>query len=293
MTIYQKTIELPSDFSPISIRQLLNNWLLSRKMQHLLRVNQQILINDSYRSFNQLVYAKDKVTLKFDYQMQQFYNLAETITSEIIFENDDFLIMNKHYGIKTHPNQPDENNTLMNELTTYLAAKQQRPFMVHRLDQQTSGAILVAKNPIITSLLNRQLQAKTMQRFYQAIVFDPDQNLLDKGTINLAIDFDPNDQRKRRIDPNGLPAVTHYQVFETSGDYKHLQLQLETGRTHQIRVHLAAKNAAIVGDPLYSEIKAQRLMLHANQIQLQKPFATQLLRFEVPSKLPNLKELSH
>ncbi|NVY96871.1 RluA family pseudouridine synthase [Lactobacillus sp. DCY120] len=258
---------------PLSVRAALNYWQLPRKWQHQLRINRSILINHHYQSFNQLLFNGNRIDLALSADLKrQRYLPAPRITCQILYEDTDLLIVNKPAGIKTHPNQPEEKTTLFNELTTYLS---QPPLMLHRLDMLTSGAIMVAKNPLIVPIIEAQLANKTLQRTYLAVVpYHPQMAL--QARITAPIGLDPKDRRKRRIDGSGLAARTDYRILQHNQQYALLQLQLFTGRTHQIRVHLQSIGCPILGDPLYSSQPAGRLYLHAQHLSYQLPFQKQV-----------------
>ena len=200
-------------------------------------------------------------------------HLGEATRVKVLYEDEHLMIVNKPYGIKTHPNQPQETDTLLNHVAAYLAEKNQVPYVVHRLDKETSGAIVFAKTPFVLPILGRLLETKQIYRQYQAIVaghFNQKEQ-----TINQPIGRDRHDRRKRRIDPQkGDSAITHVQVVKAlSNNQTAVTCVLETGRTHQIRVHLASEGHPIIGDPLYNpKSQAARLMLHASQLHLLHPF---------------------
>ena len=165
---------------------------------------------------------------------------------------------------------------MLNHLVAYLAPKKQRPYVVHRLDKETSGVILFAKNPLVLPILGRLLEQKLIYRHYQAIVHG---RLTDGGTIRKKIGRDRHDRRKRCIDPrNGKMAVTHFEVLEATRQQSKINCVLETGRTHQIRVHLASIGHPLVGDPLYQNKPAERLYLHAWELYFKHPFTQEEMK---------------
>lgn len=268
---YYFTLNYPQKLKPCSVSDLLRLLLLPRKWRHFLRTERKVLINGKYHSFNQLVYPKDKIELWLDHveKKQNTYPASGNLP-DVIFENQNILIINKPAGQKTHPNLA-ETDTALNDCATYLGYS---PFIVHRLDMLTSGLLLVAKNPAVVPILNRELVSKTFHREYLAVI-DFLKPFPQKGTISLPIGQDPLDQRKRIVTASGLKSVTHYQVLKIlSRQTALVQLALETGRTHQIRVHLAALGCPIVGDPLYNANFKNEEFLHltAYQISLISPF---------------------
>ena len=267
---YNFTLIYPKNQEDITVRQLLNKLLIPRKWQHLLRINKEITINGSYRNFNELVLPEDqiKISLSQIQTNQQIYPASGHLP-KVVYEDQNVLVINKAKEQKTHPTLR-EPNTALNDCATYL---EKSPYIVHRLDMLTGGLLLVAKNPAVVPILNRQLTNKTFHREYLAKV-KLNNNLSDKGTINLPLGHDPNDQRKRMVRTDGLKAITHYEVVKKDKQTALLKISLETGRTHQIRVHLAALGCPIIGDPLYnSDFKSgQELQLTAYQMSFIKPF---------------------
>lgn len=270
MTTYHYSLIYPKDYSQISVDKLMRKLLIPRKWRHFLRTENKILVNEKYLPLNFLVKAGDKIDIYLDQveSEQQTYPASNKLP-EIIYEDSDVLVINKPAGQKTHPNL-NETNTALNDCATYLGYS---PYIVHRLDMLTNGLLLVAKNPAVVPILNRQLTNKTLYREYLAWV-NKSSTLKQSGTISLPIGHDPNDQRKRMVREDGQKALTHYKIIEEHDDKVLLKLTLETGRTHQIRVHLAALNAPIIGDPLYNSNyhDGEKLQLTAYQLTFMRPF---------------------
>ncbi|MDH6363512.1 23S rRNA pseudouridine1911/1915/1917 synthase [Enterococcus sp. PF1-24] len=266
-------ITLPPQQEEISLRELLENeWLIPRKVRHFLRVRKNVLLAGEAITFSDKVHANDTLTVILDdadYQHQEVL-LGKANLVEVLYEDEHLIIVNKTAGMKTHPNAPDEQNTLQNHLAAYLEPQQQRPFVVHRLDKETSGAIVFAKNPLILPVLGRLLESKEIKRVYQAIVRG---KLTKDQTITSKIGRHRHDRRKRVIDEvNGQTATTHITVVK-AGKNSQILCQLETGRTHQIRVHLASLGHGIIGDPLYNpNSNSPRLQLHAYELGMIHPF---------------------
>lgn len=274
--MYQKIITYhPENNEQLTIRELLKKWLIPKKWQHFLRTQQDILINGKYHSFNTVVQNNDVITLNFNFppRSEQHY-LPGDHPIDVVYEDDDIIIVNKAAGRKTHPNIMTENDSLMNDVETYL--KNGHPYMVHRIDMETSGLVLIAKTPYLVPIFNRQLSDKTLTREYLAVV-NLDREIPDAGEINLPIDQDPNDVRKRMVKSSGLNAVTKYEVLQKNSDYALVKLNLLTGRTHQLRVHLAYNHWPIVNDPLYNpHQKVGKLLLFAHKLTFKQPFYNNL-----------------
>ena len=272
------TITLPDTQPTTTIRELLEQeWLVPRKVRHFLRIRKNVWSNQEPALFHFEVHAGDHITLRFeetDYQYQEV-QLGKASFVQPLYEDDHLLIVNKPAGMKTHPNEPTENDTLLNHLAAYLKKKEQRPYVVHRLDKETSGAILFAKNPFVLPILGRMLEQKKIYRRYQALVWGTiKEDLILKDKIGR----DRHDRRKRVVDPHkGQTALTHVSVDQVVNGQTQVYCVLETGRTHQIRVHLSHIGHPIVGDPLYQTRPANRLMLHALELHMSHPFTQETI----------------
>lgn len=288
--MYQKTITYHQENNEsLTIRELLKKWLIPKKWQHFFRIQEDVLINGKYHSFNTIVHDNDLITLNFNFppRTEQHY-LPGNNPIEVVYEDQDIIVVNKAAGRKTHPNIMTENDSLMNDVETYLTNG--HPYMVHRIDMETSGLVLIAKTPYLVPIFNRQLSSKTLHREYLAVV-DLDQPIPDSGEINLPIDQDPNDVRKRMIAETGLQAVTKYEVIKQDTTHALLKLNLLTGRTHQLRVHLAYNGWPIVNDPLYNpHQKNGKLLLFAHQLTFQQPFSnnSKIIKAKLSKDMYNL-----
>ncbi|WP_203632459.1 RluA family pseudouridine synthase [Lacticaseibacillus suibinensis] len=254
-----------------SVRALLTALQLPKKWQAHLRLTEGVLIGGQYRPFNQPVMAGEPVTLRFVAPAPLYQ--PELGKLAIAYEDASVIVVDKAAGMKPHPNQPDETGTLMNLVAGYLAPKP--AYITHRLDMATSGLMLIAKDPLSQAILNQQLATKAMARRYQALV---PRGIAVSGDIGLPIGLDPNDKRKRMVRADGLPAFTHFERLEETSTSSRVLLTLRTGRTHQLRVHLAAIGYPILGDPLYAPGSAvKRLMLHATSLTWRQPLTGQPL----------------
>jgi 23S rRNA pseudouridine1911/1915/1917 synthase len=217
----------------------------------------------------------------------------ESIPLEILYEDQDLLILNKPAGMVVHPAPGHDSGTLVHALLAHCEhlagiGGVQRPGIVHRLDRDTSGAIAIAKTDQAHQSLQSQLKAKTAQREYLAIVYGSPK--AESGTIDLPIGRHPVERKKMAIVPlekGGRQAVTHWQVRERLGNYALMQFRLETGRTHQIRVHSAQIGHPIIGDPVYGSgrsigVNLTGQVLHAWKLKLQHPSSGELIEAIAP-----------
>ncbi|OGT09590.1 MAG: RNA pseudouridine synthase [Gammaproteobacteria bacterium RBG_16_37_9] len=220
----------------------------------------------------------------------------QPIALNIVYEDQDIIILNKPAGIVTHPGAGNANNTLLNALLYHYPelAKLPRAGIIHRLDKDTSGIMVVARNLMVHNKLVVALQQRKIKREYEAIV---NGEMIAGGTIKAAIGRHPTKRTHMAVKENGKAAVTHYRVIKRFTGYTHIQVTLETGRTHQIRVHMAHIGYPIVGDPTYSNVhkisekldptlreklrQFGRQALHARRLELQHPSTDKLMSWEV------------
>nr|WP_290222992.1 RluA family pseudouridine synthase [Trichocoleus desertorum] len=272
----------------------LDRWL-SEQLPDLSRSRLQKLIEQGQVQVNGQVCTSKKVTVQTGDRIQveipdaQPLELQpEKIPLDILYEDEHLLILNKPAGLVVHPAPGHESGTLVHALLAHCQTLSglnalpgiggvQRPGIVHRLDKDTSGAIAIAKTDQAHQHLQAQLKAKTARRDYLAVVYGSP--AAESGTIDLPIGRHPVDRKKMAIVPEekgGRRAVTHWRVLERLGNYTLMHFQLETGRTHQIRVHSTQTGHPIVGDPVYSSQRSLGVnlpgqMLHAWKLRLQHP----------------------
>lgn len=206
--------------------------------------------------------------------------VAQDIPLDVVYEDADVLVVNKPKGLVVHPAAGHEDGTLVNALLHHCGESlsgingEKRPGIVHRIDMDTSGLLIVAKNDFAHRSLSDQLKDHTLRRTYECIVRGGFRE--DSGTVNAPIGRDPRDRKRMAVtERNSRPAVTHWTVLARYGQYTHLQCRLETGRTHQIRVHMAYINHPIAGDPLYGvrkpELGLTSQCLHARELTFRHP----------------------
>ncbi|RXS51015.1 RluA family pseudouridine synthase [Lactococcus lactis] len=271
---------LPENFIEQPVSDLLEKtWFIPRKQRHFLRMKKHCLVNNKLINENQLVHAGDKITLIFD--NEDFSNLSLKFGSanlaDILYEDEHLIVVNKPEGMKTHGNTADE-LALQNHVA---AAINQEVFVVHRLDQATSGAVLFAKNQFVLPILGKMFEENKIHREYLALVkghFSENQ-----FTIDRAIGQNRHDKNKRILSAKGQKAVTHVEIIKNFTDKTLVKCTLDTGRTHQIRVHLSSLNHPIIGDALYGQKSQERMMLHAGKIIIPHPFENKILEISAIS----------
>ena len=214
--------------------------------------------------------------------------VAEELNLEIVYEDADVLVVNKPRGMVVHPAPGHTSGTLVNGLMHHCKDLSgingvARPGIVHRIDKDTSGLLMVAKNDVAHESLVNQLVEKSVTRKYTALVHGHIPH--DKGTIDAPIGRDQKDRQKQAIVDNGKHAVTHFQVIERFGNFTLIECRLETGRTHQIRVHMNYIGFPLAGDPKYGPKKTIDFpgqVLHAGILGFKHPVTGEYLEFSAP-----------
>lgn len=220
--------------------------------------------------------------------------LPENIPLDIVYQDEDVAVVNKPQGMVVHPSAGHPDGTLVNALLYHLKDLSSineviRPGIVHRIDKDTSGLLMIAKNDVAHEVLAKQLKDKTSLRKYIALVHGNIPH--DKGTINAPIGRSKSDRKKQAVIEEGKSAVTHFTVLERFGEFTLVELQLETGRTHQIRVHMQYIGFPVAGDPVYGPRKTlagNGQYLHAKLLGFKHPRTGEQMVFEAP--LPEIFE---
>ena len=260
---------------------------LSRSAAQQLLEKGGITVNGKAVKKNYKTHDGDEITVELP-EPEPVELLPENIPLDIRYEDEDVVVVNKPKGLVVHPAPGHWSGTLVNALMYHCGDSlsgingQLRPGIVHRIDMDTSGLLIVAKNDFAHQALAEQLKDHSLSRIYEAIVVG---NIrADSGTIDAPIGRHPVDRKKMTVtEKNSRPAVTHYQVVARYSGYTHLRLRLETGRTHQIRVHLAWQNHPIVGDMVYGRGKELGLTsqcLHARSLTFRHPRTGKLVTVE-------------
>lgn len=260
-------ITIAEIYDGMTLRELFQFLHLPKKDLHQLNMSKEITINAQPAKLMDRVQAGDKVYIPTPEEKSNY--LPSYRYAQIYYEDDDMLIVMKPKGVKTHPNDLKESNTLMNHIIYTVDSEYVEP--IHRLDQETVGLLIVAKNPLMKKILDRMLEDNQIDRIYRAKV----KSLLPvkPQTIDMPIGKDKFHPNRKRVSSTGQRAITHIIDSEMlEENVCQLELKLDTGRTHQIRVHLAEIGHPVLGDPLYGNSTLRQLQLHSHKIELIHPF---------------------
>ncbi len=247
----------------------------------------KVLVNDKVEKSNYLVSSND--IIKVDNNLEEDNKIKpKNINLDIVYEDDDVIVVNKPIGMVVHPAAGHYEDTLVNGLLGYSKELSDvngdfRPGIIHRIDKDTSGLLLIAKNNNAHVNLSKQLKDKIITRKYTALVHGVINH--DKGTIEAPIGRDKRNRKKMAVVKDGKRAITHFVVLERYKEATLIECRLETGRTHQIRVHMEYINHPIVNDPLYGKKKIidnSGQMLHAQTIGFIHPTTNKYMEFDVP-----------
>ena len=283
------TVQVPGQRADQFLAQALDNLTRSAAQKlleggHVLREGKALKKNDRLNLGDELaVLIPDPAPVEI---------LPQDISLDIVYEDGDVIVVNKPVGMVVHPAPGHPDGTLVNALMHHCGASlsgingELRPGIVHRIDRDTSGLIIAAKNDAAHLALAQQLQDHSLYREYETVVIGGMKE--DQGTVDLPIARHPTDRKKMAVNHyNGRRAVTHWRVLNRYRGYTHLQCRLETGRTHQIRVHLAQTGHPVLGDPVYGGVRKgfPELVgqcLHARRLSFVHPATGERLTLECP-----------
>ncbi|GLI08039.1 RNA pseudouridine synthase [Paenibacillus tyrfis] len=251
---YYKPLEyiVPTEDDGMVLRTILQKRMgVSRKLLSRLKLTEQgITVNGERKYIDVKVRAGDRVAARMEMEASDDI-LPQPLPIDILYEDDELLVLNKEAGMIVHPTHGHYTDTLANGVVHYWREKgvsfRFRP--VHRLDQETSGVLAVAKNPYVHQQISEEMQAHGLKKEYVALVHGVIGS--DEGTVDAPIDRNPLAPHVRIVTPTGYPAVTHYRVERRFHEATLVRLWLETGRTHQIRVHMRYLGHPLLGDKMY------------------------------------------
>lgn len=274
-----------------------HNENLSRAMIQKLIEQNQILVNGKSQKASYKVQPGEEITINIP-NVKEIGLKSQEIPLDIIYEDNDILVVNKQKGMVVHPAAGNPEGTLVNAVMAHCKGNlsgiggELRPGIVHRLDKDTSGLLIIAKNDKAHINLSEQIQNRKVKKIYVALVrgIVPE----NEATIDMPIARSTKDRKKMAVDKNGKQAITYFKVLQRFEKYTYLQVCIETGRTHQIRVHMAEIGHPVVGDYTYSngknEFGVQGQMLHAKSLDFKHPITEKPMHVEaqIPEYFENI-----
>nr|WP_163102062.1 RluA family pseudouridine synthase [Peribacillus alkalitolerans] len=278
-------LAVPKKWEQYTLDSLLKEyWKAPKKLVHEWRMNKSIFVNGKVPNWLATLNAGDRILLPFFIEEEP--EIEPTFHEiDVLYEDDHVIVLNKPAGVDTHPSSHEQINSLINFVSFYCLsnAELRKVRHIHRLDKDTTGAILFAKHAFVGSLLDKLLEERKVKRTYLALV----QGHLKqkKGTIDQPIGRDRHHATRRRVSPTGQSAITHFQKLTYLPDKKMtlISCQLDTGRTHQIRVHLASIGHPLAGDTLYGgEPIFERQALHAYSLDFVHPITEEHIKVYAP-----------
>lgn len=286
---------IPNSYEGHKISEFLRNQGISTKSIIRLKSDvENVLLNDEPGFINRILKKDDRLTLCVK-ELESSKKIPPVdLPLSIIYEDEDILIVNKPANMPIHPSMNNYENTLGNAVAYYYMKKGE-PFLyrcINRLDRDTTGLTILAKHYLSCGILYDEMESREIKRTYYAIVenrtvFDAPyaHRLLQTGTIDLPLGRKPDSAIERMVDiKNGDKAITHHRVLATNDGLSLLELQLDTGRTHQIRVHMQAIGHPLIGDFLYNpkDTHMKRQALHAGKLSFRHPITKEMLSFTAP-----------
>lgn len=278
--------EIYSDFSRSNIQKAIKNG--------------NVLVNNKVAKPSQIIRTDDVIQVCLENTKQQEL-LVQNIPLDIKYEDESMLVVNKPSGMLTHPTSKERTNTLVNALLYYTKGQlstcngEDRPGIVHRLDRNTSGLLMIAKNNEAYEELKKQMQEHTVKKHYYALVCGSVKN--DEDIIDANIGRHPTKPEKMAVTVDGKPSITNYKVIERFNNYTLLDVNLITGRTHQIRVHMSHIGHPIVNDTMYGgstiPVKTNEQVLQSYSLEFISPFDNQQRHIEIGFDNDIIKALNY
>ena len=266
---------------------------ISRMTVKRLLEENKILVNEKLPKASYKVSKNDKIEIQID-EPKEIKLEAQDIPVEVIYEDNDIIVVNKPKGLVVHPANGNPDGTLVNAIMAICKDSlsgiggEIRPGIVHRLDKDTSGLLIVAKNDVAHVKLSEQIKNREVKKIYIALVRGSVPE--NEATINMPIGRSTKDRKKMAVTKNGKEAITHFKVIERyttdKGTYTLLEIKIDTGRTHQIRVHMAEIGYPVIGDAVYSngknEFNIEGQCLHAKSLEFKHPTTAKQMKLEAP-----------
>ena len=266
---------------------------ISRSMVQKLLDEEKITVNDKIQKASYKVQAFDKIQINIE-SPKEVKIEPQDIPLDIIYEDNDILVVNKQKGLVVHPANGNPDGTLVNAIMAHCKDSlsgiggELRPGIVHRLDKDTSGLLIIAKNDKAHIQVSKQIKNREVKKTYIALVRGTIAE--DEATINMPIGRSTKDRKKMAVTKNGKEAVTHFKVLNryttNKGNYTLLEIKIDTGRTHQIRVHMAEIGHPVIGDSVYSngknEFGVEGQCLHAKRLEFLHPITGKEIKLEAP-----------
>lgn len=266
---------------------------ISRSMVQKLLDEEKITVNDKIQKASYKVQAFDKIQINIE-SPKEVKIEPQDIPLDIVYEDNDILVVNKQKGLVVHPANGNPDGTLVNAIMAHCKDSlsgiggELRPGIVHRLDKDTSGLLIIAKNDKAHIQVSQQIKDREVKKTYIALVRGT--IVEDEATINMPIGRSTKDRKKMAVTKNGKEAVTHFKVLNryttNKGSYTLLEIKIDTGRTHQIRVHMAEIGHPVIGDGVYSngknEFGVEGQCLHARRLEFVHPITGKEMKLEAP-----------
>lgn len=262
---------------------------LTRSMVQKLIRDGKISVNGNLEKESYKVKVDDKIVIQIDAPKETTIK-PQDIPLDVVYEDNDIIVINKPKGMVVHPGVGNPDNTLVNAVLAHCKGSlsgiggEIRPGVVHRIDKDTSGLIIVAKNDEAHKNLSEEIKNHEVTKIYTCLVRGNISE--DDATIDMPIGRDKNDRKKMAVTEDGKKAITHFRVLKRYGNYTLLRVKIDTGRTHQIRVHMAKIGHPIIGDEVYSngknEFNVHGQMLHSTYLKFKHPVTGKELELEAP-----------
>jgi 23S rRNA pseudouridine1911/1915/1917 synthase len=280
-------LTIPAGFAGVRLDQALARLIPGESRSRLARLiaEGKVSVDGEPGAAKRKLKSGEAVEVALGPRIEEGIHAPEAIALAVVHEDDDVIVIDKPAGLVVHPGSGNRAGTLLNALLHHAPALKAlaRAGIVHRLDKDTSGLMVVAKNEPAQLALVRQMQARSVKRTYLAIARG---RITAAGTVDAPVGRHPTVRTRMAVVASGKAAVTHYRVKQALPQHTLLECELETGRTHQIRVHLASIGHPLEGDPVYGgrgEKKLQRQALHASKLAFDHPRTGERVAFEAPA----------